>query len=134
MNTTSEITMNRTNGNDIRLQPWHRYPSDKDGYKKPHYFLQQDVHIEIVRQYSHTLLLVKILANSISRRPIAYSFLLTVNNAFPLYSCRFSFTCPRTVPTRLHVYDSSSVTSFYLSQFWIFVLHSIHTTKVCLRI
>lgn len=58
----------------------------------------------------------------------------SVNNAFPLYSGRFSFICPRTVLTRLHVYGSPSVTSFYLSQLWIFALHSAHTTKVFLCI
>ena len=58
----------------------------------------------------------------------------SVNNAFPLYSGRFSSTCPRTVLTRLHVYGSPSVTSFYLSQLWIFALHSAHTTKVFLCI
>ena len=58
----------------------------------------------------------------------------SANNAFPLYSGRFSLTCPRTVLTRLHVYGSPSVTSFYLSQLWIFALHSAHTTKVFLCI
>ena len=38
----------------------------------------------------------------------------SANNAFPLYSGRFSLTCPRTVLTRLHVYGSPSVTSFLL--------------------
>lgn len=56
----------------------------------------------------------------------------SANNAFPLYSGRFSFTCPRTVLTRLHVYGSPSVTSSYLTHLWIFALHSAHTTKVFL--
>lgn len=58
----------------------------------------------------------------------------SVNNAFPLYSGRFSLTCPRTVLTRLHVYGSPSVTSSYLTHLWIFALHSAHTTKVFLCI
>jgi len=56
----------------------------------------------------------------------------SANNAFPLYSGRFSLTCPRTVLTRLHVYGSPSVTSSYLTHLWIFALHSAHTTKVFL--
>ena len=56
----------------------------------------------------------------------------SANNAFPLYSGRFSFACPRTVLTRLHVYGSPSVTSSYLTHFWIFALHSAYTTKVFL--
>ena len=61
-------------------------------------------------------------------------FVGSANNAFPLYSGRFSFTCPRTVLTRLHVYGSPSVTSSYLSHLWIFALHSAQTTKVFLCI
>lgn len=53
-----------------------------------------------------------------------------VNNAFPLCSCMFSFTSPRIILTRFHVYDSLSVTSFCLSKLWIFELCFIHTTKV----
>ena len=69
------------------------------------------------------------------RNPLpAYHPLLvgSANNAFPLYSGRFSFACPRTVLTRLHVYGSPSVTSSYLTHLWIFALHSAHTTKVFL--
>ena len=66
--------------------------------------------------------------------PSCWLLVGSVNNAFPLYSGRFSFICPRTVLTRLHVYGSPSVTSFYLSQLWIFALHSAHTTKVFLCI
>ena len=33
----------------------------------------------------------------------------SANNAFPLYSGRFSLTCPRTVLTRLHVYGLSLI-------------------------
>ena len=61
-------------------------------------------------------------------------FVGSANNAFPLYSGRFSLTCPRTVLTRLHVYGSPSVTSSYLTHLWIFALHSAHTTKVFLCI
>lgn len=66
--------------------------------------------------------------------PSCWSLVGSANNAFPLYSGRFSFTCPRTVLTRLHVYGSPSVTSSYLTHLWIFALHSAHTTKVFLCI
>ena len=46
--------------------------------------------------------------------PSCWSPVGSANNAFPLYSGRFSFACPRTVLTRLHVYGSPSVTSFLL--------------------
>lgn len=66
--------------------------------------------------------------------PFGWLFVGSANNAFPLYSGRFSLTCPRTVLTRLHVYGSPSVTSSYLTHLWIFALHSAHTTKVFLYI
>ena len=66
--------------------------------------------------------------------PSCWSPVGSANNAFPLYSGRFSLTCPRTVLTRLHVYGSPSVTSSYLTHLWIFALHSAHTTKVFLYI
>ena len=76
--------------------------------------------------------------NKINFKVDAFDFDVTTipvgsaNNAFPLYSGRFSLTCPRTVLTRLHVYGSPSVTSSYLTHLWIFALHSAHTTKVFL--
>lgn len=55
MKITSEITTNMTTVNSIRLKPCDRYPSGKDRYEQPHCSRQQDVHIEIIWQSSHTL-------------------------------------------------------------------------------